>query len=473
MLRPWPIIPEISDNKSRPLYIKIADSIIEAIKNGRLKQGDALPGSRQMALVLEVNRNTVAKAYDILLSEGWLISKDRKGTFVSTNLQLTSPDNKSPLILNEVKESKAIGSIVFDSGLPDPSFVPVDEIAKSYRRIFSFKTKQNVFDSGSENGNEDFRNAVSQMLNLSKGMSTSANEICITRGSQMAFFLTAHCLLNKGDVVLVENPGYRPAWSAFEHAGAKLIPVHVEKDGIDVELIKSILTHTSVKAVYLTPHHQYPTTVTLSLSKRLELIDLSNRYGFTVIEDDYDSDFCFGKRPKAPLCSHKELNNFVYISTLSKLISPAIRIGYLYSNTDFLNKVCKLRKIIDAQSDGIMEQSILELINSGDIRRHKKRVLNHYLHKRDTFAALLNKYLKEKVEYQIPDGGLAFWLSFSKDTDLFRILKISSGKGLTFYTPERFSFAEPVNGLRIGYASLSECDMERGLQILSKAIAVQ
>lgn len=470
MLRPWPVLLEISQDKSKPLYIRIADSIIEAIKKGCLKKGNVLPGSRQMAIHLDINRNTVTKAYEILLSEGWLVSEDRKGTFVSENLQFTSPEKDKSLVKNAKNNIQTIGKIVFDGGLPDPSVTPIDEIAKAYRRIFSQKARRNILDAGSELGYDKFRNAVSQMLNQSKGMCTSANEICITRGSQMAFFLTAHCLLTPGDVVLIENPGYRPAWEAFEHAGAKLIPIDVDKNGINVEMIKLILKSIKIKAIYITPHYQFPTTVTLSLTRRLELISLSNYFGFTIIEDDYDSDYYFGIRPKIPVCAHKELRNFVYISTLSKLISPAIRIGFLYSNVDFLNKVCDLRRIIDTQSDGIMEQSILELINCGDIRRHKKRMIHHYLHKRDLFAELLNKYLKDKITFQKPDGGLAFWLSFNNKVDAFEVQKNALGKGLIFLTPRKFNFAEPVAGLRIGYASLSEYNMKRGLEILAKCI---
>ena len=220
MLRPLSVLLDISQTKSKPLYIKIANSIIDAIKKGSLKQGEALPGSRQLSIILEVNRNTITKAYDILISEGWLISIDRKGTFVSDRLQLTSVSNSNKVIRDIEKQKKKIANVIFDNGLPDPSYTPIDEIAKAYRRIFSIKTKQNILDSGNEYGNEKFRAAISQMLNQSKGMSTSANEICITRGSQMAFFLTAHCRLKTGDVVLVENPGYKPAWDRIKDAGA-------------------------------------------------------------------------------------------------------------------------------------------------------------------------------------------------------------------------------------------------------------
>jgi len=161
------------------------------------------------------------------------------------------------------------------------------------------------------------------------------------------------------------------------------------------------------------------------------------------------------------------LPNFIYISTLSKLISPAIRIGYLYCSPDLIDKIKSLRSIIDMYGDNIMEQSILELIDSGDIRRHAKRAVSYYKQKRDRFVELLDQHLQDKAFYQIPDGGLAVWLSFPENINLFKVQEITLKKGLNFYTPERFSFKEPINGIRIGYASLSEENMERGLQILS------
>ena len=169
-----------------------------------------------------------------------------------------------------------------------------------------------------------------------------------------------------------------------------------------------------------------------------------------------------------PISAHEEVINYVYIGTLSKLIAPAIRVGYIYSSTNFIDKVGKLRKIIDMQGDNIMEQSILELINSGDIRRHHKRMASYYLEKRDYFESLLNEYLKGKVTYKKPEGGLAFWLIPTGKVDLYKIKELANKKLVSFYTPDRFSFGEPIFGIRIGYASLSKENLKKGVEILSK-----
>ena len=469
MLRPWLVNLQISSDTSKPIYIRIVDSIIEAIQSGLLKSNEALPGSRQMSTLLGVNRNTITKAYHILLAEGWLTSSDRKGTFVSEKLVTTIKKKKKDIENIPDKVVDSIHKITFNHGLPDTSIAPIDELSRAYRRTFSRKAKWKMLDISSEYGDIKLREAISKMLNYSKGMSTSAEEIFITRGTQMSLFLTAHTLLTESDVVLVENPGYMPAWDSFRHAGAKIIPIDVDMNGINVDQVEKILKQTTIKAIYLTPHHQFPTTVTLSLERRLRLITLSNHYQFTIIEDDYDSDYYFGQRPFRPLSSYPELQNVVYFGTFSKLIAPAIRMGYIYSSGRFLENIGKLRRIIDFQGDNIMEQSLLELINSGDIRRHQKRSVTAYRERRDLFAGLLHTYIhNEKVEWQLPNGGLAFWLSLPDEVDIFKLKKKTQTAGLSFNTPDQFSFDKPIQGIRIGYASITKKDMEAGIKILSK-----
>ena len=333
----------VDKNLSKAVYVQIADGIVAAIKNGSLQPRTTQPSTRQLCSELKINRNTVVRAFEILSVEGWISSTERHGTIVSKTLPLTvSPKTDKPHTEHS-GEVCQYGQTFLDDGIPDITHSPINELARAYRRIFRQKAGWQIMNISNKLGDLHFREAISNMLNQNRQMRTSAGQLCITCGSQMALFLTAHCLLKKDDVILVENPGFKPAWETFRHAGAKIIPIKVEPDGICVRDIKQLAKQTTIKAVYLTPHHQYPTTVTLSLNKRLELIELSNYYGFTIIEDDYDNEFHFSFRPVMPIAAYEEVQNYVYIGTFSKLIAPAIRIGYIYSSINFINRVGELR----------------------------------------------------------------------------------------------------------------------------------
>jgi GntR family transcriptional regulator/MocR family aminotransferase len=323
-----------------------------------------------------------------------------------------------------------------------------------------------------ELGDLEFRRSIVQMLNHQRGMQINEENVCITRGSQMAMYLTAQYLFTKDDNIIVENPGYKPAWMAFENAGAKLLPVNVDKDGLNIANVISYLeSGKKIKAIYVTPHRQYPTTATMSLKRRLELIRLSNEHNFTIIEDDYDNEFHFGYRPVLPLSSFTELKNYVYIGTLSKVVAPALRIGYLVSNNNTLiEKTGNLRKIIDVQGDSIMEKAVLQLIKGGTIKRHIKKATHHYKAKRDFMATILEKYIKDKASYAIPEGGLAFWIVPNNQVDWMQISKKLKSQGIKIITPDTYSFDQTVNGIRLGYGSLSEQELENGIIALSKLL---
>lgn len=468
MLRPWQLEIQINNNSDKAIYLQIADAIIDAIKTGILNSGNALPGSRQLAGLLKVNRNTVIEALDVLIAEGWLITMERKGTFVADVLPIiTETTNHKRKIESTPKEVKPL--LVFDDGIPDSRIAPMNELARAYRQIFNRKSRWQIMGYSNGLGNLEFRKAIVQMLNFKRGMNITPDEICITRGSQMAMYLASHCLFTKGDYIMVENPGYKPAWETFENAGAQLLPINIDKDGLVIDEVEEYLTkYKNIKAIYVTPHHQFPTTVTLSLKRRLKLVELSNTYGFTIIEDDYDNEFHFGQRPILPISSYSNAKNTIYIGTLSKIVAPALRIGYLVSNPETVEKVAKHRKMIDVQGDNIMEEAVLQLINEGEIKRHLKRTTIIYKAKRDYFETICNKYLKDKTTFVKPEGGLAFWIVPNSPVDIFEIADKLLLKGIKIMTPEKFSFNKPISGFRLGYASLTEQQIEEGIIELAK-----
>lgn len=473
MLRPWKLELEIDKKLDKAVYLQIADTIIGDIRSGRLKAGDALPGSRNLAQTLKINRNTVVEAYQVLINEEWVISRERKGIFVSESLPALHEKNAAAThgFLNQQIISGGM-LINFDDGHPDSKIAPVTELARAYRQIFSIKAKWQMMGYGNEHGDAEFRKMISQMLNHQRGMHIHENEISITRGSQMGMFLTAQTLLNSGDNVIVEDPGYQPAWQAFKYAGAQLLPVPVDQEGISIEAIEKLLTkHQNIKAIYITPHRQYPTTVTLSLSRRLRLIELSNQYNITIIEDDYDNEFHFGYRPILPISSFPELQNYVYIGTLSKVVAPALRIGYLATkNQELLQRIGDLRKIIDVHGDVIMEQAVLQLIKEGAIKKHIRKATVHYKHKRDFVFELLTRHMKDFADFTLPEGGLAFWITPKIKLDWDAVTDQLLEKNIKIIHPKQYS-QNHVNGFRLSYGALSEEQLEQSIPVISEVFA--
>ncbi|MDR3025340.1 PLP-dependent aminotransferase family protein [Chryseobacterium sp.] len=473
MLRPWKLELEIDKKLDKAVYLQIADTIISDIRSGRLKAGDALPGSRNLAQTLKINRNTVVEAYQVLINEEWVISRERKGIFVSERLPVLHERN-AEITQSSHHQSEKNGTILinFDDGHPDSKIAPVTELARAYRQIFSIKAKWQMMGYGDEHGDREFRKMISQMLNHQRGMHIHEDEISITRGSQMGMFLTAQTLFTSGDAVIVEDPGYQPAWQAFEYAGAQLLPAPVDHEGISIEAIENLLTkHQNIKAIYITPHRQYPTTVTFSLSRRLRLIELSNQYNITIIEDDYDNEFHFGYRPILPISSFPELQNYVYIGTLSKVVAPALRIGYLATaNQELLKKIGNLRKIIDVHGDVIMEQAVLQLIKEGAVKKHIRKATVHYKNKRDFVFELLKKHMSGIADFTLPEGGLAFWIVPKVKLDWDAVTAQLLEKNIKIIHPKQYSHHH-VNGFRLSYGALSEEQLEQSIPVISEVFA--
>ncbi len=218
-------------------------------------------------------------------------------------------------------------------------------------------------------GHPALRVAIASMLAATRALPISADDVFVTRGSQMALSLAARALVRHGDVVAVERIGYRPAWEAFRAAGAVVVPVAVDEHGLDIDALATLHARTPIRAVYLTPHHQYPTTVTLTASRRLKILALAARGRFAIVEDDYDHEFHYEGRPVLPLASADLARAVIYVGTLSKVLAPGLRLGYLVASPDVVRRIAALRSLLDIQGDFALEAAIASLIEEGEVQR--------------------------------------------------------------------------------------------------------
>ncbi|MBB6271046.1 GntR family transcriptional regulator/MocR family aminotransferase [Pedobacter cryoconitis] len=482
MLRPWKTLFNISFRTDQTLVRQIADVIRKEIIKGRLERGASLPGSRSLAQDIGVNRKTVVFAYESLIAEGWLESRHKSGTFISENLPLIEEIPKrisKPLVSNfnyihhhpfEVNDRPLDGNmIVFNEGGPDTRLAPLKELSMAYKRVFQRQGKWKLLGYGSEKGDRKLREMISVMLAQDRGLYTNPADIGITRGSQMAIYLAAKVLVRPGDVIAVENPGYYAVRKLFHEAGAVLKAVNADQDGINVDALEELCLQTKIKAVYVTPHHQYPTTVIMKAGRRIRLLELSLQYNFAVIEDDYDHEYHFGTGNNLALASGEKAANVIYISSLSKLIAPAIRVGYITGPKAFMESLINLRVQIDRQGDTILEHAIAELMEDGTMARHARKVVAIYKGRRDVMESCLRDNFGERISFRKPEGGLACWIKFNQKVNFNRYIELLRLKGVQIVPPGSFYLDnQPSDYIRLGYGSLNKEELIQGIKIMSE-----
>jgi GntR family transcriptional regulator/MocR family aminotransferase len=324
---------------------------------------------------------------------------------------------------------------------------------------------------GPSQGHPRFRKAVSAMLASTRGLAAGADNVCITRGSQMALSLLSRALLRPGDVVAVEQLGYRSAWESFRIAGAKVVGIPVDGDGLIVDALERAVTEQQIRAVYVTPHHQFPTTVTMSAGRRLKLLDLARAHRFAIIEDDYDHEFHYDGRPVLPLASADRAGVVAYIGTFSKVLAPALRLGYVVAPIPLIECVAAHRSLIDTQGDQVLEFAIAELLEEGEIQRHIRRVRREYQARRDTLVEALRDHLGDVVSFEVPAGGIALWVKAAKGVDVDRWAARARDRGVVMVTGAAYTLdGRPRPFVRLGFASLNGRELAEGVRRLAAAL---
>jgi GntR family transcriptional regulator / MocR family aminotransferase len=489
MLRPWDLnwsetIP-VRRESSVSVHLQIVQAVIDEIQRGRLPAGAALPGARKLAALLGVNRKTIVLAYDELIAQGWLTTQEKRGTFVSPALPASEilpvparPSNPAdrPLSSCLTHERDAPDIIDFKDGTPDTRLIPFDVLSRAFRRALIASARANRLGYDDSRGALALRQAVSAMLAMERGLSVSPDGVCLVRGSQMGVFLAARLLVQPRDCVVLERLSYPPAREAFRSCGARILSIGLDEYGMRMDELEELCRRNKVSAVYATPHHQYPTTVMMSAERRMKLLMLAEQYGFAIVEDDYDHEFHFSHRPTLPLASVDRAGRVIYVGSLSKVLAPGLRVGYMVASPDFIRRCGAEVLLIDRQGNAVTELAIAELMENGELKRHIRRTLKIYGERRKLLAGLLRRDLPHVGSFALPEGGLAFWLRLEEGLDAEQLARralvqrVRLLPGGSFADQGAPDFGAPVQAVRLGFGNLNAEEIARGVARLRLAV---
>lgn len=484
---PFKSLIQIDRTADTAVYLQIAYQLINAIQRGVIVPGVQLPGSRILAETLEVHRKTVIAAYEELNAQGWTEVSANKGTFITTKSAVKEADplkySKEFLVsyplntgytfrksmLLDLPLAERNYAFEFTDGLPDVRLAPLDQLSRVYSSNLKRKSNSRYLGYTSTEGSEYFKEMLAAYLNNTRGLHISKDNVMITRGVDMGVYLASDLLLNQGDLVIVGDLSYYVVNMIFQKAGAQIISVPVDAEGISVDAVKKLCRKQKIRMLYLTPHHHYPTTVTLSARRRIELLELSAKYGFIILEDDYDYDFHYDSNPVLPLASADGHGMVVYIGSFCKSLAPGFRSGYLVAPENLIAELSKLRGIVDRQGDILMEQALAELLEEGEIQRHLKKALKVYHERRDVFCNLLTQTFPELLSFSAPPGGLAIWTKWNPALNLMRISKDCASNNL--HLPQTLLYqTDRLTAMRLGFGNQNIEEMKQSIAILAKVI---
>lgn len=481
---PWSPALDVDPHADKPLYAQIVDALIREIRSGRLAPGDRLPGTRNVARALGVHRNTVLTAFNELIAEGWLSTRPGSSTVVAAELPTAALDRpgkrrraKAPFSLApcsiarwpDPREAERRGLLRLAGGLPDLRLIPDVALARAHRRALR-RGGVRLLAYGDPAGHPQLREQLAIMLAATRGLSLGKDDLIITRGAQMALYLAARVLINPGDVIAVEAFGYPPAWDALRAAGAELVPIAVDRDGLDTGALARVLERRTVRAVYVTPHHQFPTLATLSAARRLELLALARRHGFAIVEDDYDHEVHYQGSPVLPLAHMDEHGSVLYIGTLSKVLAPGLRMGFLVAGATVIERALRWRTIIDRQGDLTTEAAVAELFEDGEVQRHIGRVRRIYARRREALLDSLARRLPGAFAIDVPRGGMALWARAAQGDDTDAWAERGLERGVAVSPGSRYWCGRGrVHAFRLGFASLDERELDLAVRRLADA----
>ncbi|MFW7378418.1 MAG: PLP-dependent aminotransferase family protein [Oligoflexus sp.] len=460
---------------------QISDAIREAIQEGRLRPEEKLPSSRELAKDLGVHRQTVLVALEQLVNEGWIVAELRRAYKVAPKLPdhfyAGSPDSQSAIVApalvlaTVLKIPKSSEATVapdirwnFRSGRSDLRLFPIDEL-KSCLTDGLRRKKAAILDYGNADGYPMLLEELSNYLRLVRSIRN--RDIIVTNGCQEALYIAAKLLIAPGDKVAMEALSYPIAMNTLRNLGADLHAVAIDGEGVIPEALDDLCQREKIKLLFLTPNHHFPTTVTMSSQRRQAIYAVAVRHSIIILEDDFDHEYHYVSSPPAPIATIDSQGLVIYASSLSKIMFPAARIGFLALPKGVKAKFVEAKLYVSIQSGLLMQDAIARWMKSGGALAHLNRTRRIYEQRLQGLNRTLQEFKDKGVplQWRVPDGGMAVWVKTDWNTKL--LSQQAEKRGLLVQYEE----ASRIDGgagqhLRIGFAQHTEEETYDGLSVL-------
>jgi len=452
---------------------EIYRQIRRAILDGRLRAGDRLSPSRDLAQSLAVSRMTVTVAYERLAGEGFVTSRLGSGTFVSNGVtRAVRQTRRSDGVLRPrgVWETIAVARAFdksaryeFRTGLPDASLFP----HRTWRRLIVSALRSESADVGvygDPAGQPDLRAAIARHIGVSRGVDAVAEDIIITNGTQQALDIIVRALLARPERIAVEDPGYGPARQLFKSLGLRVVGVPVDDQGLVVGRIP-----TGVRAVYVTPSHQHPLGVSMTLQRRQALLEWARQNNAAILEDDYDSEFRFGGRPLEPLQTLDASGRVVYMGSFSKTLLPTLRVGFVVAPRSLFGVLQKAKFVSDWHTTTVMQTALARFIEDGGFARHLRKVSAVYQERHAMVIEAVSRDFADQLELVPSEAGLhvAALARTASLAEMDAVARRASDAGVAIQVLSKFAAGKSARaGLVLGYGAIPTDNIREGLRRL-------
>lgn len=476
---------ELDRAAASPLYRQLAEQLRQKIVAGALLPGERLPSTRDLAAQLSIGRITATQAYDQLQAEGFVMRRRGAGTFVNESLPLAADAMPSRpqqsfaphlsgwgrRILHMAAGSRrSIANHVdveidFGFGRSFPHIFPYDVWRSLLARYLSTDDVM-LSRYGSAAGFYPLREAIADYVARLRGVTCHPNEVVIVNGAQQALDIIARLLLDEGDEVLVETPGYTDAFAIFQAYGARLHALRVDDAGLPVEAIPSACT---ARLAFVTPANQFPRGGAMSAERRLALLQWARKARSLVIEDDYDGALRYEGQPLVSLQGLDKTGQVIYLGTFSKVLFPALRLGYVVLPQPILSAFLKAKSVVDRGAPTLTQAAVADFIREGHFERHLRRLRREYGRHRQTLVAAIEEHLGNAVTFASEPAGLHIMLYLRDGADEESIVDRALGAGVRVYAGAPYHLqVPPPPSILLGFSGLDENQIEEGVRRLAQ-----